>query len=357
MARSLSKVAVKTSSMVVVTSPSALISSLVDQCAGGNDRAWIERSKSLVHAAEEIAGEFLGLTGQVGPSEPANEDGVPHEQYGLADQQRGGAGGGMSRQVHRHGADHGGAEVELVAVFEGGPVGKRDDATGVLRRQVVFGAEPGGDGGATADVVGMDVGVHDVCDGHVVNLCELQVSVGRPGGVDDDGVAAGNSDEVGQARLRGSLELPHPHVPGQSGDLDGDEKPVPASVPPARERVRTPRASNSSATSSEPFPCPQTITAPSRVAAACSSSSSITRYTGTWRVRTGRGPSTLPARKSSVLRTSRISVTVPAWISRNSSVEVMVSATCPPKVHGCRVVFHVFDTTRRGILQYAHIRM
>ena len=76
-------------------------------------------------------------------------------------------------------------------------------------------------------MVGVHVGVDDVGDGHAVLGREVQVGLRLPGGVDDDATLAGDTYDVRQARLGGTLELPDPDRDGQTGDLERHEQAVP----------------------------------------------------------------------------------------------------------------------------------
>ena len=78
--------------------------------------------------------------------------------------------------------------------------------------------------GPPGDVVGVDVGVDDVLDRHAVLGGELDVGVGEPGWVDDDAAVSGNADDVGQAGLGGTLDLPAAEPLGQAGQLARDEQ-------------------------------------------------------------------------------------------------------------------------------------
>ena len=170
---------------------------------GGQDQGVVVEvlGQALEEAFVQDGGPGFAFAAQVGPAEGAQEDAVAGEEKGLA------GGGGeevvdLAQGVAGEPDDFDGelADGEFLAVAKLGE-GQRgrqhvDGVDGVVGVEVVGGPGGLGQGGATADVIGVGVGVEDVGDVGAGHVGGFQIMIDVAQGVDDGGLAVADDDEA-----------------------------------------------------------------------------------------------------------------------------------------------------------------
>jgi len=166
----------------------------------------------VVDGSQDLAAVAAG---EIGAADAVAEEGVAGDEFALGGHPEADAAGGVARGVEH--VDFGGADEELVAIFERGVDGNgfggaHADPRGLdVEHGLEFGVmEVHVDGGAGSEleflcatnVIDVGVGNHDGGDGEAVALEDFQDAVDFVAGIDDDGVAGGFVAEDGAIALQ-----------------------------------------------------------------------------------------------------------------------------------------------------------